>query len=258
MSRFPSDLVRFLRSVQRVAVLTGAGVSQESGLPTFRDAGSGLWARYRPEDLATPQAFERNPQLVWEWYSTRRLKAGEVQPNPGHYALVEMERRVSEFTLITQNIDGLHQRAGSKNLIELHGNITRVRCSACSERLEEWEQPEQGVPPCPKCGAKLRPDVVWFGEMLPPRELNRAMEAARSCQAFFAVGTSGVVEPAASLPHVARLAGALVVEINISETSLTPYATYFLQGKSGELLPSLVREVWGGESPKGEAQCRKA
>lgn len=251
MSEFPSDLVRLLRSIQRVAVLTGAGVSKESGLPTFRDAESGLWAQYRPEDLATPQAFERNPQLVWEWYAARRLKAGEVQPNPGHYALAEMERHVSQFTLITQNIDGLHQRAGSRNVIELHGNITRVRCSVCGERFAEWEQPEKGVPPCPKCGAKLRPDVVWFGEMLPLRELNQAMEAAQSCQVFFSIGTSGVVEPAASLPHMARLAGAVVVEININETPLTPYTTYFLQGKSGEVLPALVREVWGGEEAKG-------
>lgn len=244
MNELPTGLVRVLRSAQRIAVLTGAGVSKESGLPTFRDAESGLWAQYRPEDLATPQAFERNPQLVWEWYAARRLKAGEVLPNAGHYALAKMEQYVPFFTLITQNIDGLHQRAGSKNVIELHGNITRVRCSVCNERFEEWEQPETGVPPCPKCGAKLRPDVVWFGEMLPLRALNQAMEAAQTCQVFFSIGTSGLVEPAASLPHMARLAGAIVVEVNIQETPLTPYAAYFLQGKSGEVLPVLVQEVW--------------
>ncbi len=247
MNTIPSDLVRLLRLVKCVAVLTGAGVSQESGLPTFREAQTGLWAQYRPEDLATPEAFERNPQLVWEWYATRRLKAGEVKPNAGHYALAAMEKHVPAFTLITQNVDGLHQRAGSRNVIELHGNITRVRCSRCEARFEEWEQPESGVPPCPRCGAKLRPDVVWFGEMLPPRELNRAMVAAQSCQVFFSIGTSAVVEPAASLPHLARLAGARLVEVNLNETPLTPYADYFLQGKSGEVLPALVKQVWGEE-----------
>lgn len=245
MSAFPAELLRCLRTVRRVAVLTGAGISQESGLPTFRDGQSGLWAQYRPEDLATPQAFERNPQLVWEWYATRRLKAGEVRPNAGHYALAAMERRIARFTLITQNVDGLHQRAGSKNVIELHGNITRVRCSGCEERFTEWEEPERGVPACPRCGAKLRPDVVWFGEMLPPRALNLAMEAAQSCQVFFSIGTSARVEPAASLPHLARLAGAVVVEVNVNETPLTPYADYVLPGRAGEILPALVREVWG-------------
>ncbi len=245
MNGFPPELVRLLRSVRRVAVLTGAGISQESGLPTFREAQTGLWAQYRPEDLATPEAFERDPQLVWEWYSTRRLKTGEVKPNPGHYALVEMERRIPEFTLITQNVDGLHQRAGSRQVIELHGNITRVRCSRCGERFAEWEQPESGVPPCPRCGAKLRPDVVWFGEMLPPRALNLAMAAAQFCQMFFSVGTSALVEPAASLPYLARLAGARLVEVNLKETPLTSYADYVLQGKAGEILPALVEEVWG-------------
>jgi len=245
MSGIPEELVRLLRSVRRAAVLTGAGVSQESGLPTFREAQTGLWAQYRPEDLATPEAFERNPQLVWEWYATRRLKAGEVKPNAGHYALAAMERYIPDFTLITQNVDELHQRAGSKNVVELHGNITRVRCSQCGQRFEEWEQPESGAPPCPRCGAKLRPDVVWFGEVLPPYEWNRAMEAAKSCQVFFSIGTSGVVEPAASLPYLARLAGARLLEVNLNETPLTPYVDYFLQGKAGEVLPALVEQVWG-------------
>jgi NAD-dependent deacetylase len=253
MSRFSPDLVRLLRSVARAAALTGAGISQESGLPTFREAGSGLWAQFRPEDLATSEAFERNPQLVWEWYSARRLKAGEVFPNAGHYALVEIEQHIPDFTLITQNVDGLHQRAGSQRVIELHGNITRVRCSVCGMRYEEWEQPPQGVPSCPRCGAKLRPDVVWFGEMLPPRELSRAIEAAQSCQVFFSLGTSGVVEPAASLPRLARRHGAVLVEVNLNPTPLTPSVDYFLQGKAGEILPALVKETWGGEDRNGEA-----
>lgn len=243
---FPSGLVSALREAKRLAILTGAGVSQESGLPTFRDSLSGLWSQYRPEDLATPEAFERDPQLVWEWYGARRLKAGEVKPNPGHHALAEMERLVPEFTLITQNVDGLHQRAGSRMVIELHGNITRVRCSACHFRPDRWDETAGEVPRCSRCGAKLRPDVVWFGEMLPPDALEKAMKAARRCQVFFSIGTSALVYPAASLPHVARQHGALVVEVNLEPTPLTPSAHYFVPGKAGEILPLLVQEVWGG------------
>jgi NAD-dependent deacetylase len=240
----PPDLIRFLRTSGKVAVLTGAGVSQESGLRTFRDTMDGLWAQYRPEDLATPEAFERDPNLVWEFYAMRRLKTGEVQPNSGHAALAEMERRVPHFTLITQNVDGLHQRAGSSGVIELHGNITRVRCTRTCGVFTEWEDVPGGVPACPKCGANLRPDVVWFGEMLPQAELNAAVEAARTCQAFFSMGTSGLVQPAASLALMAKQKGAIVVEINAEATPLTASADYFLQGKSGEILPELVTQVW--------------
>jgi len=232
-----------------MAALTGAGVSAESGLSTFREAQTGLWSRYRPEDLATPEAFERDPELVWEFYAMRRLKSGEVQPNPGHLALAELGRRVPGFTLITQNVDGLHQRAGSSNVIELHGNITRVRCSRGCGVFPEWEYRTGGgkfvVPPCPKCGAKLRPDVVWFGEMLPPAELESALQAARLSQVFFSIGTSALVQPAASLPLMAKQRGAIVVEINAEQTPLTPAADFFLLGKSGEILPDLVKRVWG-------------
>lgn len=247
----PSSLIQTMRNASTIAVLTGAGVSQESGLRTFRDP-SGLikdsekplWAQYRPEDLATPEAFERNPALVWDFYAMRRLKAREVNPNAGHLALAEMGRKVPHFSLITQNVDGLHQRAGSKGVIELHGNITRVRCTEGCGVFTEWEDLESEVPICPRCGARLRPDVVWFGEMLPPAELQAAVEAARTCQVFFSIGTSALVQPAASLPWVARQAGAILVEINPDVTPLTSHVDHFLQGKSGEILPELVLQVW--------------
>jgi NAD-dependent deacetylase len=234
-----------MRSSTRVAVLTGAGVSKESGLRTFRDTMDGMWAEYRPEDLATPEAFERTPELVWEFYAARRLKTGEAQPNPGHFALAEMERHVSHFTLITQNVDGLHRRAGNKNVVELHGNITRVKCSHDCGVLTKWEEEPGKTPACPTCGAKLRPDVVWFGEMLPGDELETAVEAARTCHAFFSIGTSGMVQPAAALPVVAKQAGAVLVEVNTEETPLTPSVDYYFKGKSGEILPKLVKAIWG-------------
>jgi NAD-dependent deacetylase len=248
---FETSLIQQIRASSRIAVLTGAGVSAESGLPTFRSAdhsfesGQALWSRYRPEDLATPEAFERDPELVWEFYAMRRLKAGEVKPNSGHAALVELERHVAHFTLITQNVDGLHQKAGSTGVIELHGNITRVRCSRGCGVYSEWETHSGIVPRCPNCGELLRPDVVWFGEMLPQAELENALAAARASQLFFSIGTSSVVQPAASLALVAKQHGAKVVEINMEETALTPLADTFLRGKSGEILPELVTYVWG-------------
>jgi len=248
--QFPQDLIHSMRACSSIAVLTGAGVSAESGLQTFRDAnskinpGQALWSQYRPEDLATPEAFERNPELVWEFYSMRRLKAGEVKPNPGHFALAEMGLHNPNFTLITQNVDGLHQQAGSLGVIELHGNITRVKCSHGCGVYEEWDDGPGYVPACPKCGAKLRPDVVWFGEMLPLRELETAMQAARDCQVFLSIGTSGLVQPAASLALLAQQRGAKVVEINTEKTPLSASVDYFLRGKSGEVLPDLVRQIW--------------
>ncbi len=243
----PVSLILALRQVERVAVLTGAGVSQESGLRTFRDPQVGLWAQYRPEELASPEGFARNPKLVWDWYAWRREAVKGARPNPGHYALAEMERRIAHFTLITQNVDGLHRMAGSQKVLELHGNIQRVRCSACGHPAETWENDLEGVPRCERCGGLLRPDVVWFGEALPRAELEAAVEAARTCQAFFSIGTSGIVQPAASLPFAARNNGAMVVEINLEPTPLTGKAHFFLQGKSGEILPALVRAVWPAE-----------
>jgi len=242
---FPPELLSWLRGVSRVVVLTGAGVSQESGLRTFRDAQEGLWAQYRPEDLATPAAFERNPRLVWDFYAARRLKAGEVAPNPGHFALAQLETRYPEFWLLTQNVDGLHQRAGSRRVIELHGSITRARCAACEFFPADWQDDAntEDAPRCPRCGGLLRPDVVWFGESLPTAALDQAIQAANRCQVFFSIGTSGLVQPAASLALAARQRGAVIVEINLEPTPLTPQADFFLPGKSGEVLPALLASL---------------
>ena len=243
---YPSDLVNLLRKAARVAALTGAGVSQESGLRTFRDAQVGLWAQYRPEDLATPEAFVRNPKLVWDWYAWRREAVKITLPNAGHRALAAMERHIPAFTLITQNVDGLHRVAGNVNVLELHGNITRVRCSECGVRADTWGDDSQAVPRCAQaaCRGLLRPDVVWFGESLPPAELHKAVNATRECQVFFSIGTSGLVQPAASLAHAAHDNGAVVVEINADATPLTPSVDFAFRGRSGEILPELVRAVW--------------
>jgi NAD-dependent deacetylase len=240
----PPELITFLRSSKRVAVLTGAGVSKESGLQTFRDTMDGIWAEYRSEDLATPEAFERNPELVWEFYAARRLKTGEVRPNAGHYALAEMELHIPHFTVITQNVDGLHFLAGSKSVVELHGNIMRVKCAHSCGVITGWKDIPGKAPTCPTCGAKLRPDVVWFGEMLPSEELATAVQATRACTVFFSIGTSGLVQPAAALPFLAKQAGAVIVEINTEETPLTETVDYFFRGRSGEVLPEIVRAVW--------------
>lgn len=228
-----------VRRANGVAVLTGSGISAESGIPTFRDAQTGLWARYDPRELATPEAFARDPRLVWEWYGWRRELVGRAEPNPGHLALVELEDRVPDFTLITQNVDGLHRRAGSRAVIELHGNITRTKCSAEDIVVEEYDAAEK-PPPCPRCGAPLRPDVVWFGEMLPAGAMEAASGATRNCDLFLSVGTSSLVYPAAGLPYEALEAGATVVEINAAETPLTRHATYSLRGPAGRTLPELV------------------
>lgn len=238
------DLIDLIRSSARMVALTGAGISQESGLRTFRDKLDGLWAQYKPEDLATPEAFERNPELVWEFYNARRLKACKVEPNPGHFALAEMEKCVERFVLITQNVDGLHTRAGSRDVLELHGNITRVKCSRNCGIITEWEENPGSSPACPNCGAKIRPDVVWFGEMLPQEILKSAMQAARACDVFLSIGTSALVQPAASLPLLAKQNGAAIVEVNLEETPLTPLVDHFLEGKAGEVLPELVRAAF--------------
>jgi NAD-dependent deacetylase len=242
---FPPELIHLLKKATRVAVLTGAGVSQESGLRTFRDAQAGLWAQYKPEDLATPTAFARDPKLVWDWYSHRRKSARGALPNAGHYALVTMEKNIPEFTLITQNVDGLHHMAGSKNILELHGNILNVRCSQCGTFAENWGDDLKAVPRCEKCNGLLRPDVVWFEESLPREQLEAAVDATRTCQVFFSIGTSGVVHPAAALAHAARSEGSVVVEVNAEQTPLTPKVDFAFHGKSGEILPEMVKAVWG-------------
>ncbi len=212
-------------------------------MPTFRGE-DGLWKKFRPEELANFDAFMRNPELVWEWYTYRKELISEVQPNPGHFVLVKLEEICPDFTLITQNVDGLHRRAGSQNILELHGNILRSQCVECSEKSDTAEMRKKGELPRCRCGALMRPDVVWFGEMLPQEVLDRAFEAARECDLFFSIGTSAVVQPAASLPMVAKEAGAFVVEINPEQTVISESVDESIQGMSGEVLPKLLKEAW--------------
>jgi NAD-dependent deacetylase len=230
-----------LAQATRVVVLTGAGISAESGIPTFRDAMTGLWSQFRPEDLATPEAFAANPKVVWEWYASRRDRVAKALPNAGHAALVALEHRTPHFGLITQNVDGLHARAGSRNVIELHGNIMEDRCFAEGRTLTPGDQLPGTPPRCAHCGAPVRPGVVWFGEALPSKALDEAQAEARSCDVFLSVGTSTVVEPAASLPFVALAAGAAVIEVNPTSTPLSAHATIVLSGAAGAVLPRLVR-----------------
>lgn len=230
-----------LAAARRITVLTGAGISKDSGLPTFREAQTGLWSRYRPEDLASPDAFARQPELVWQWYAWRRELVAAAVPNAGHEALVDMERLAPGLTLVTQNVDGLHTRAGSSAVIELHGDITRIRCSACSRVAAH---PGSGSPPrCADCGAFLRPDVVWFGEALPEPALRRAVQAATACDVFLAVGTSGVVHPAAGLVTIAGRAGACVIQINPA-LDVMNRSTLHLAGGASDVLPRLVAAAW--------------
>ena len=244
----PTDLIEELRQANHVAVLTGAGTSAESGVPTFREAQTGLWARYNPEELATPHAFQRNPKLVWEWYEWRRGLVTNAEPNPGHLALVEMAQYVPQLTLITQNVDGLHQRAGSDNVIELHGNIMRTKCFDDGRIVTDWPETDEKPPHCPHCNGRLRPDVVWFGEGLPYDALGAAIEAAQSCDIFLSIGTSALVQPAASLPLQAVGNGRITVEINPQPTPITRQMTYALAGPSGEVLPALLAAAWPDES----------
>jgi NAD-dependent deacetylase len=237
-------LIAKLRNSNHITVLTGAGISAESGVPTFRQAQTGLWAQYDPQQLATPQAFRRNPRLVWEWYSWRRELVTKAEPNPGHITLVTMEKLVPIFSLITQNVDDLHQRAGSQNIIALHGNILRTRCFDCHAPADNIRQPAKFPPQCSFCGDLLRPDVVWFGEPLPPVALEAAFTATRECDLFISIGTSTLVEPAASLPFTALQNDIPVVEISPDQTPLSNSASYVLKGAAGKILPELIRVVW--------------
>jgi NAD-dependent deacetylase len=241
---FSDELLQFVRTAVHVTVLTGAGVSAESGVPTFRQAQTGLWAQYDPHELATPTAFRRNPKLVWDWYAWRRELVSQAQPNPAHLALVAMAQLVPIFTLVTQNVDNLHQRAGRQAVIELHGNITRTKCAGDGRIIPTWPESDDYPPRCPDCGHYLRPDVVWFGENLPRAALEQALEAAQRCDLFFSIGTSALVQPAASLPLLAVENGAVLVEINPDQTPLTQAADYALHGPAGEVLPALLKAVW--------------
>lgn len=224
-----------------MAVFTGAGMSAESGVPTFRGE-DGVWKKFKPEELANFDAFIRNPELVWEWYKHRKHLIATILPNPGHRALAEMERYHIKFSIITQNIDNLHRKAGSVIVHELHGNIGRNYCISCGASASNEEVfSAQSVPTCTLCHGLIRPDVVWFGELLPADEWNAAETAARQCEIFFSVGTSAVVYPAASLPQMAKRSGAYVVEINIEPTDLSTHADEVIPGRAGEILPELLR-----------------
>lgn len=237
----------YIRSSQRLTVLTGAGVSAESGIPTFRDALTGLWAQYDPTRLATREAFEQNPKLVWDFYQFRRDLMRPAQPNPAHFALAALEQRFPEMQIITQNVDDLHERAGSRNVIRLHGRIHANKCFAdCRGEPTPVDVAQlegnalNEVPVCPYCGAFVRPDVVWFGEMLPLAELDKARIAATYTDVMLVVGTSGVVVPAADMPLVAKENGATIIEFNPVESALTRIADIWLPAPSGETLPLVV------------------
>lgn len=230
-----------MEGMSNITVLTGAGISAESGVPTFRGS-NGLWREYRSEDLATPGAFARDPKLVWEWYEWRRKIIKEAMPNPGHYALVELENERSEFTLITQNIDGLHQLSGSRNLIEMHGNLWQIRCISCGIIEQSHDVPLKEIPPkCKSCGSLGRPNVVWFGEIIPMSVIDKTLVAIEKCQVMLIVGTSGVVEPAASMGLVAKQTGKTVIEVNLEPTINSPLYDLSIIGKSGEVLPMFCR-----------------
>ncbi|WP_056933276.1 NAD-dependent protein deacetylase [Thermococcus barophilus] len=228
---------------------TGAGISAESGIPTFRGR-NGLWKRHRPEELATPEAFARNPKLVWEFYRWRMKIISKAKPNKAHLALAELERMGILKAVITQNVDDLHREAGNKNIIELHGSIFRVKCIRCdyrenlkeSGRLEKFLEDED-LPKCPKCGSLLRPDVVWFGEALPESALSKALSLARRADVCLVIGTSGQVFPAAYIPYIVKDNGGYVIEINPSQSGITPIADIFIRGKAGEVMDELLKKV---------------
>ena len=236
----PQGLIEKLRGANHVCVLTGAGVSAESGVPTFRDAQQGLWARFNPEELATREAFEQDPALVWRWYRWRRELVASAKPNPGHVALAGLADQVSKMTLVTQNVDGLHQRAGSPNVIEFHGNLFNDRCHTKGCRFDAGQTVDAELPRCPACSSLLRPGVVWFGEAIPDGPRQAAYDGASTCDIFLSIGTSSLVYPASGLIHVAREAGALTVEINPNPTASASVTDFALAGKSGELLPELL------------------
>jgi len=233
-----------LRGAERVAVLTGAGVSAESGVPTFRGT-DGLWEGHHVEEVATPFAFERDPKLVWRFYNARRAGLRTVHPNPGHFALAALENRLGteRFALVTQNVDGLHKAAGSKHVLELHGNLARVRCTGCPKIEDRGTEPLDDLPHCSACGHLLRPDIVWFHEALPEGTWAAAEDAARRCQCFVVIGTSAIVYPAAGLIEVAEEYGARIIEINLATTDASHSMDLGLYGPSGQILPRLVERL---------------
>jgi NAD-dependent deacetylase len=243
-----SVAARALRAAEHVCVFTGAGISAESGIPTFREAQTGLWAKFSPQELATPEAFAAHPQRVWQWYAARRSMVRAASPNPGHQALVTLAARVAHCTVVTQNVDDLHDRAGARDVINLHGSLMRARCSAgCPGTMVPTEAMALEPPPCASCGALMRPDVVWFGEPMPMKEYEAARTAAVACDVFLSVGTSNVVEPAASLPWTSATHGATVIVVNPTMDgqrrgpSILP-----IEGPAGIMLPLLIAEAFAG------------
>lgn len=235
----PKDLIQALDNVETICVLTGAGISAESGIPTFRGP-EGYWAKYRPEELATAEAFLRDPVLVWSWYQHRRDALVTAQPNAGHRALVRIEGAARRFALVTQNVDGLHRMAGSRNQFELHGNIRINRCHNCGSEIDLGEFHFQNEVPRCSCGGMIRPGVVWFGEALPAQAWAAAVQAAESCDCFLSVGTSSLVYPAAGLPQIAMKRASLVVEINTETTPLSAAAAHHLRASAGSALPAIA------------------
>lgn len=245
--QIPDELLSALRAAEHVVVFTGAGVSAESGISTFRDALTGLWARYDPMQLATPEAFTADPELVWGWYEWRRQLLLQSEPNPAHHAIVELAEQVSKLTVVTQNVDDLHERAGSRDVIHLHGSIFQPRCFSCAQPYELTAAPnmsrEQTLPP-PKCGhcqGLIRPGVVWFGEALPQGAMHAAFDAAGACDVLLSVGTSGVVQPAAQIPQIALRSGAWVVHVNPDPVASQHPQEISLAGAAGQILPALLR-----------------
>lgn len=237
----PSKLIEELKTAKTIVFFTGAGISAESGIPTFRGK-DGIWNKFRPEELANFDAFMRNPQLVWEWYNYRKSIVHQSKPNPGHLAIVEFEKYFGNVVVVTQNVDNLHRRAGSKIVYELHGNIEKNFCVKCKKRYDDELEFKDGVPKC-SCGGLIRPDIVWFGEYLPPVQFSLSEKAAVSCDIFFIVGTSAVVYPAASLVQVAKSNRAFLVEVNIEETEASSTADVSLFGESGKVLPQIMEKL---------------
>lgn len=259
-------LLDALRCARHVVVLTGAGVSAESGIPTFRDRMAGLWEQFDPAELATPEAFQRDPALVWGWYEWRRMQVMKAQPNPAHVAIAELESRVPSVTLATQNVDDLHERSGSKGVIHLHGQIGVPYCERCKRPHElpatSPKVSEGGIriepPRCATCGSRIRPGVVWFGEELPQAAWHTARQASTDADVFFNVGTSSVVQPAASLLEIAAHAGAVIVQVNPNPTPLERVVTHSLQGPAGSVLPELLFQAWGPGSVKSGRRSEQA
>jgi NAD-dependent deacetylase len=250
---FEVQLVECLRRAQHVMVFTGAGVSAESGVPTFRDRLTGLWEKYDAAELATPEAFSRDPALVWGWYEWRRATVRRAQPNAAHRAIARMAGSVARLTLVTQNVDDLHERAGSPAVVHLHGQLARPYCERCLQPFQspepELDPPEGGrridPPRCMACGGRIRPGVVWFGESLPQGSWRTAVEAARQCEVFFCIGTSALVQPAASLIDLAQQSGAVTVQVNPNPTDMDRTVTHVLRGMAGEIMRALVERAFG-------------